>query len=547
MAMEALPIFLDRLVPSVVAIIMSVTFVLFFGEVIPQAICTANPLNICAKTAWIVSTLMFLSYPVSYPVAKLLDRILGDHSAHILFRRSELTHLVALHSVQKEGPLQKDEVQIISGALELNHKKVKDVMTPFEYVNMLDIDRILDMDSLAEILGMGHSRIPVFAKSRHNVKGLLLVKRLIVCNPDDTRPVRHFMHRKPIVVPPTIGLYDLLNQFQTGRSHLAIVSEHTREYDWALRTGEDVMGYCRILGIVTLEDVVEELIKEEIEDEVDVGLAASNRPLELEQERLEHRKIGVERAKKKIRQFINRIRERRRGRSRGLSTDDPEAVARVADAIRRRHESSSPQPSVTSEDVHLDSLPPEDSDSVALTLESSFNQASNETYQFVSAPRNLKVGLPSGQKQKLISALKGRLDGRLKRSSVASTLPLPQNQYQRLDDNMPSLHLERSRSANYYSSGMVSGNGNNHGYGNGNNHGHGNGNGNGNGNGHLRRPHSTPPSPRLQHQRSREMQQVQELVAEVKMETKEAELGDMSLPQPWFVLMRQHSVSGHSS
>jgi hypothetical protein len=45
-AMEALPIFLDRLVPSVVAIIMSVTFVLIFGEVVPQAVCTANPLQV---------------------------------------------------------------------------------------------------------------------------------------------------------------------------------------------------------------------------------------------------------------------------------------------------------------------------------------------------------------------------------------------------------------------------------------------------------------------------------------------------------------------
>jgi metal transporter CNNM len=49
-AMEALPIFLDRLVPSIVAIIISVSFVLIFGEVLPQAICTANPLQVCCAT-----------------------------------------------------------------------------------------------------------------------------------------------------------------------------------------------------------------------------------------------------------------------------------------------------------------------------------------------------------------------------------------------------------------------------------------------------------------------------------------------------------------
>jgi hypothetical protein len=90
-------------------------------------------------------------------------------------------------------------------------------------------------------------------------------------------------------VPPSIGLYELLNFFQTGRSHLvcfcsspfvfsaprrlfslsasvfllpnrqAIVTDHTREYQWSMSTGEDVAGYCRIQGIVTLEDVIEQV------------------------------------------------------------------------------------------------------------------------------------------------------------------------------------------------------------------------------------------------------------------------------------------------
>jgi metal transporter CNNM len=204
-------------------------------------------LQICASVAWIVRILQVVSYPVAYPVAKLLDRILGDHSSHVLFKRSELGTLINLHDEQKKGPLEKDEANVIRGALEFGNKKAKDIMTNIEHICMLyvcacsvwlivhdvmnyskfrictyltlfifaacfhasahtptrtlprEIDRILDMNTLAEILGMGHSRIPVFHKSRHNVKGLLLVKRLIVCNPDDNRPVYHFVHRKPIV------------------------------------------------------------------------------------------------------------------------------------------------------------------------------------------------------------------------------------------------------------------------------------------------------------------------------------------------------------
>jgi metal transporter CNNM len=268
LAMEALPIFLDRLVPSVVAVILSVTFVLIFGEIVPQgssfhlffigfvfpvfnlyptAYCTSNPLKICSSAAWLVRLLEFITYPITFPVARLLDRVLGDHSAHVLFKRSELTALIKLHSSEgsglsiTHGPLKHDEANVIRGALETGNRKATDVMTKMQHVCMLEIDRIMDMNTLAEILGMGHSRIPVFHKSRHNIKGLLLVKRLIVCNPDDHRPLYHFVHRKPIVVTPDIGLYELLNVFQTGRSHMAIVTEHTREYHWAMSTGEDVV------------------------------------------------------------------------------------------------------------------------------------------------------------------------------------------------------------------------------------------------------------------------------------------------------------------
>ncbi len=67
---------------------------------------------------------------------------------------------------------------------------------------------------------MGHSRILTFHNSKHNIKGLVLVKRLIVCNPADKRPLHHFVHRRPIVVGPDVGLYELLDKFQNGRSLL---------------------------------------------------------------------------------------------------------------------------------------------------------------------------------------------------------------------------------------------------------------------------------------------------------------------------------------
>ena len=79
-AMETLPLCLDKLVPEYLAIIISVTLVLFFGEVIPQAYCTGpDQVKIAAYVAPLTKGLMLFSSIISYPLAKLLDRVLGEH------------------------------------------------------------------------------------------------------------------------------------------------------------------------------------------------------------------------------------------------------------------------------------------------------------------------------------------------------------------------------------------------------------------------------------------------------------------------------------
>jgi metal transporter CNNM len=164
---------------------------------------------------------------------------------------------------------------------------------------------------LPQILHMGHSRILTFHNSKHNIKGLVLVKRLIVCNPADKRPLHHFVHRRPIVVGPDVGLYELLDKFQNGRSHMAVVTEHKRELEYAMETGEDVAGYVRVMGIVTLEDVVEEVLSAEIQDEMD-GRQATTGFLSDDdsQEAKEYRHAAVVKCLYKLRDILHRVRRR---------------------------------------------------------------------------------------------------------------------------------------------------------------------------------------------------------------------------------------------
>jgi len=258
-AMEALPIILDRITAPWIAILVSVTAVLLFGEIIPQAICTRFGLVIGARMAWLVHILIWISFPVAWPISKLLDCLLGHENR--LYRRKELKELVTIHG-GKGGPLTFDECTIIKGALDLKEKTVFNVMVRIENVFMLSINDRLDKQTIVKILDTGHSRIPIFEGERQNIKGMLLVKNLILFDPEEAVPVSKSRIRPLPTVPSIMPLYDILNEFQTGKSHMALVRSPLSQ---------------EIVGIVSLEDVLEELIQEEIVDETDVYIDVESR------------------------------------------------------------------------------------------------------------------------------------------------------------------------------------------------------------------------------------------------------------------------------
>ncbi|KAG2298081.1 hypothetical protein Bca4012_009292 [Brassica carinata] len=223
-AMETLPIFLDGLVTAWGAILISVTLILLFGEIIPQSVCSRHGLAIGATVAPFVRVLVWICSPVAWPISKLLDFLLG-HGRVALFRRAELKTLVDLHGNEagKGGELTHDETTIIAGALELSGKMAKDAMTPISETFVIDINSKLDRDLMNLILEKGHSRIPVYYEQRTNIIGLVLVKNLLTINPDDETQVKNVTIRRIPRVPETLPLYDILNEFQKGLSHMAVV------------------------------------------------------------------------------------------------------------------------------------------------------------------------------------------------------------------------------------------------------------------------------------------------------------------------------------
>ena len=93
--MESLPIFLDAIMPSSLAILMSTTVVLIFGEILPQAICLGeNQIEIAAGMAPFINCLMKVTFPICYPIAKGLDYFLGHGQSKVRFAKKDLKTLI---------------------------------------------------------------------------------------------------------------------------------------------------------------------------------------------------------------------------------------------------------------------------------------------------------------------------------------------------------------------------------------------------------------------------------------------------------------------
>ncbi|KAJ8116633.1 hypothetical protein ONZ43_g4397 [Nemania bipapillata] len=257
---ESLPVVLDRCFGGgVAAVVGSTVLIVIFGEIIPQSLCVRYGLQIGGYMSKPVLLLMYIMAPVAWPTAKLLDWLLGeDHGT--IYKKSGLKTLVTLHKTlgEVDERLNQDEVTIISAVLDLKRKAVEEVMTPMDDVFVMSEDSILDEKTIDQILDAGYSRIPIHQSGNPtNFVGMLLVKILITYDPEDGKRVRDFALATLPETRPETSCLDIINFFQEGKSHMVLISEFPGEDHGAL-------------GVVTLEDVIEELIGEEIIDESDV-------------------------------------------------------------------------------------------------------------------------------------------------------------------------------------------------------------------------------------------------------------------------------------
>jgi gliding motility-associated protein GldE len=232
----------------ILEVIVATFLILMFGEILPKVYANRNRMSFSNFMAYPLRTLDFLFSPLSLPMRSgtiFLYNKLGKEKSSL-----SVDHLSQALELTSEGDTTKEEQKILEGIVNFGNTDTKQVMCP-----RIDIFCLNDQMKFPEVLEAirknGYSRIPVFSENIDNVMGVLYVKDVLRYL--DRKSFNWItLIREPYFVPENKKLDDLLAEFQAKKNHLAVVVDE----------------YGGTSGIVTLEDIIEEIVGD-ISDEFD--------------------------------------------------------------------------------------------------------------------------------------------------------------------------------------------------------------------------------------------------------------------------------------
>ena len=248
-----------RFTPHAVAIATGVMtlIILFVSEISPKTFAKAHAERVALALLPVMTAMYYLLFPFAYPLFRAtvrVNRALSSRRPTPAVTSEEIDYLIDLGT--REGVLDKVKEELLNSVLEFGDIRVKEVMIP--RTQMLALDRDANPDQLLdEVVQSQHSRIPIYQGSADNIVGILYVKNLIenLRKGIDRRSFRLDKYLRPaFFIPELMKISRLLKEFQRRKIHIAIVVDE----------------FGGTSGMVTLEDVIEELVGE-IQDESDEG------------------------------------------------------------------------------------------------------------------------------------------------------------------------------------------------------------------------------------------------------------------------------------
>lgn len=230
---------------------VTTVLVLLFGEIIPKSIAVNHRKRLSLSISPLLFGLQWLLTPVIFvvdAVASFFTRFFGEAERERVTEEEVRDLIVAS---EKDGMIKKREREMIQGVLDLDDMNIEEIMTPRLDVFCLEMHQRVD-EVIDAILETGYSRVPVYDKRMDNIKGVVLVRNLLRTLREGKQVTLKEVMQEALCMPSSKKLDKLLREFQKRKNPFAIVVDE----------------HGLFIGIVTMEDVLEELVGE-IYDEKD--------------------------------------------------------------------------------------------------------------------------------------------------------------------------------------------------------------------------------------------------------------------------------------
>ncbi len=238
--------------PVLATIFISV-IILIFGEILPKSYAKEQADKLILKISSVLSVFIKILYPITVIflwLRKLINKFLNNNSdSEESITEDELKCMI--DEIEHQGGLEKDESELVQMALDFDEITVEEILTP--RVDIIAVEKNEDIQNIQKVLlSEKFSRIPVYDKTIDNIVGILLerefFKNMVLYNNFKMEDNL----QKPLFIPQWLKISDVLKELQRHKTHIAIVTDE----------------HGGTMGIVTMEDVLEELVGE-IWDEYD--------------------------------------------------------------------------------------------------------------------------------------------------------------------------------------------------------------------------------------------------------------------------------------
>ncbi len=235
----------DDTTSTIVTLVMTV-LILIVGEITPKMIARRCSESIAKFAAWPLLLLMVLFFPVVWltsGIVKLLSLLWRRDAQAVTITEEEFENL--LDTAEDEGVIDESETELLQSALEFTDLDAADILTP--RIDVVGFEIHDSMDHILQVIAETQfSRFPVYERTIDHVVGILYVKHLLKELVDNRDVALSDLLLDPVYIPKTMKLHDIMDQFRDHQTHMVIVADE----------------YGGIMGVVTMEDVLEQLVGE---------------------------------------------------------------------------------------------------------------------------------------------------------------------------------------------------------------------------------------------------------------------------------------------